>query len=363
MRTAHLDYVLPPEQIAQHPAPERERARLLVLGPGDQVAHRHISDLASVLPAGGLLVLNDTRVVPARLVARKDTGGRVETLLVRRVRAARENGHDVEVWQALCSASKMPKMGVAVRIVDANGDATSLSMRWLGRGEDGLCEVELSTPDTLAVADAVERWGRTPLPPYIKRQAEADDAQRYQTVYARAPGAIAAPTAGLHLSLGMLERLAAGGHAIATVTLHVGLGTFQPVTADDLDLHVMHTEWYEVPEPTARAVRMARAEGRAVVAVGTTVVRALESAAAETGEVAATAGQTSLLIQPGHAFRAVDALLTNFHVPRSTLLALVCAFGRRESVLAAYAAAVREGYRFFSYGDAMFLRRDTTGTA
>jgi S-adenosylmethionine:tRNA ribosyltransferase-isomerase len=185
-------------------------------------------------------------------------------------------------------------------------------------------------------------------------------------VYARVPGAVAAPTAGLHLSRALLGRLTVRGHSVATVTLHVGLGTFQPVTTEDLDDHAMHAEWYEVPESTARAIHDARAEGRAVVAVGTTVVRALESAAARTGEVEATAGETSLLIQPGYSFRAVDALLTNFHLPRSTLLALVCAFGGRERVLAAYATAVREGYRFFSYGDAIFLSlshnsRDASG--
>lgn len=363
MRTEHFDYVLPPEQIAQHPAAQRALARLLVVGPGDAVAHRRVGDLARVLPDGCLLVLNDTRVVPARLVARKDTGGKVEALLVKRLSGGCQDGRNVEVWRTLGRTSQMPKPGRSAPVVDASGRATCLSVRFLGRGEDGLAEVELSTPDALSIASAVEQWGRTPLPPYIKRDADAADAQRYQTVYARIPGAIAAPTAGLHLSLAMLDGLAASGHTVATVTLHVGLGTFQPVTVDDLDDHVMHTEAYEVPEATARAVHDARAEGRAVVAVGTTVVRALESAAQETGEVAPTAGETSLLIQPGHAFRAVDALFTNFHLPRSTLLALVCAFGQRERVLAAYGVAVREGYRFFSYGDAMFLRREAPVTS
>ena len=357
MRVELLDYLLPPEQIAQYPTEDRDGARLLVLGEGRALAHRRVAELADVLPERSLVVLNDTRVVPARLIAKKETGGKVEVFLVRPVRDEVEEGREVAVWRALGRASKTLKMGVALQVVDAAENPTSLTVRILGRADDGLLEVALWTSGSISVADAIERWGRMPLPPYVKRDAEAKDAERYQTVYARVPGAVAAPTAGLHLSRGLLGRLSVRGHSVATVTLHVGLGTFQPVTAEDLDQHAMHAEAYEVPASTAAAIADARAQGRPVVAVGTTVVRALESAASETGAVVAKAAETRLLIQPGFAFRAVDALLTNFHLPRSTLLALVCAFGGRERVLAAYEAAVRDGYRFFSYGDAMFLRR------
>ncbi len=377
MRVDQLHYELPPERIAQHPVADREAARLLVAVGDGELDHRRVADLADLLPPGSLVVLNDTRVMPARLIAQKETGGRVEVFLVRRTggRTVEVDGEprDAEVWRALGKASKALRFGVDLAVLPPDGTPArrdpsagashrepargdQLFVRLLGRAEDdGLLEVALYTRGGATVPEAVHAFGRMPLPPYIKREVEPQDAERYQTVFARVEGAIAAPTAGLHLSRALLGRLAVRGCEIASVTLHVGLGTFQPVTTEDLDEHKMHKEWFEVSRPTAQAIERTRARGGKVVAVGTTVVRALESAAADTGEVRAASGETHLLIQPGYTFRAVDMLLTNFHLPRSTLLALVCAFGGRERVLAAYRTAVERGYRFYSYGDAMLL--------
>jgi len=368
MRVDRLHYDLPTDRIAQHPSPEREQARLLVVSPDDDLKHRKITELAELLPEGSLVVLNDTRVMPARLIAQKETGGRVEVFLVRHVgsRSIEAFGEtrNAAIWRALGKASKALRFGVDMRVVPAQARSErldsggSLFVRLLGRSaDDGLLEVALFTSGKLEVDAAVRAFGRMPLPPYIKRDVDAADADRYQTVFARVDGAIAAPTAGLHLTHALLGRLAVRGIEVVTVTLHVGLGTFQPVLVEDLDEHKMHREWYDVSRPTAQAIANARARGAKIVAVGTTVVRALESAAEQTGEVRATSGETALLIQPGYGFRAVDVLLTNFHLPRSTLLALVCAFGGTERVLSAYEVAVREGYRFYSYGDAMLLHR------
>lgn len=337
-----------------------------------EVADRRIAELAELVPADSLVVLNDTRVMPARLIAQKDTGGRVEVFLVRMVgeRTIEVHGEarSAQVWRALGKASKALRFGIDMRVVSPNETRASgaphssaaLWVRLLGRSaEDGLLEVALYTTNAVSVGDAVRAFGRMPLPPYIKRDVDPRDAERYQTVFARVEGAIAAPTAGLHLSHALLGRLAVRGVKVVSVTLHVGLGTFQPVLVQDLDEHKMHREWYEVGRPTAQAIEDARARGAKIVAVGTTVVRALESAAAETGSVRASSGETALLIQPGYRFRAVDMLLTNFHLPRSTLLALVCAFGGTERVIAAYERAVREHYRFYSYGDAMLIERKT----
>jgi S-adenosylmethionine:tRNA ribosyltransferase-isomerase len=366
MRVDRLHYDLPADRIAQHPSPEREQARLMVLRTQGAAEHRRIDALAELLPQGSLVVLNDTRVMPARLIAQKETGGRVEVFLVRRVgpRTIEVGGEarPAEVWRALGKASKALRFGVDMRVVPAHaardGSGPALWVRLLGRSaDDGLLEVALYTSGKTSIDAAVHACGRMPLPPYIKRDVDPRDAERYQTVFARVEGAIAAPTAGLHLSHALLGRLAVRDIEVVTVTLHVGLGTFQPVVVEDLDEHKMHREWYEVTRPTAQAIASARARGRKIVAVGTTVVRALESAADESGELRVTAEETALLIQPGYRFRVVDMLLTNFHLPRSTLLALVCAFGGTERVLAAYEEAVREGYRFFSYGDAMLLDR------
>jgi S-adenosylmethionine:tRNA ribosyltransferase-isomerase len=367
MRVDALHYELPPELIAQRPAEDRELARLLVLrAAGGAPESRRVRELPQLLPAGALVVVNDTRVIPARLLGRKrETGGRVEVLLVRRV-GAREievgpgEVRATEIWRALGKASKSLKFGADVEVArrGAEGGPAVLIVRLLGRAEDdGLLEVAIWSASGEPVDKCIRACGHVPLPPYIKRDDQADDADRYQTVYARHDGAVAAPTAGLHLTNALLGRLAVHGCDVASVTLHVGLGTFQPVTVEDLDQHPMHSEHYAVSQSTADAVARARARGAPVIAIGTTTVRALESAAdpERPGYLLASTGETRILIQPGHAWRVVDGLLTNFHLPRSTLLALVCAFGGTERVLEAYRLAVTERYRFFSYGDAMLL--------
>lgn len=356
MRVDQLDYALPPELVAQVPAPEREAARLLVMrgarsssGTAD-IAHRTVADLAEHVAPGTLVVLNDTKVLPARILGTKEgTGGKTEIFLVRRLPDA-DDGR--ERWRALGRASKGLKPGA--RIVKGG-----LVVDLEGKADDGLFEVALGTRDGSSVEDARRRAGQIPLPPYIKREVSRADEERYQTVYARVEGAVAAPTAGLHLTPALLKRLEQRDCEIATCTLHVGLGTFQPVTVDDLDRHPMHAEYFEVTRALATSIARARERGAPVLAVGTTVVRALESAfdPDRPGNVRPCAEETRLLLQPGSPIRVVDRLLTNFHLPKSTLLALVCAFAGTERVLAAYATAVRERYRFFSYGDAMLVDR------
>lgn len=335
MRVDLFDYELPEELIAQTPAPSREAARMMVVRDG--IAHRTIADLPSLVPEDALIVVNDTRVRHARLIGKKGSGGRAEIFLLRPLPAGR--------WEAMGRASKPFRFPSDIAIVDAKENPTPLSVKLVRRIEDAILEVELACREG-SVDDAIERFGRVPLPPYIKRDPDAADAERYQTVFSRELGAVAAPTAGLHLSEALLERWK---DRVVAITLHVGLGTFQPVTADDLDAHAMHAETFSIAPDVARTIEEARAQKRPIVAVGTTVVRALESHAA------GMTGETRLLIQPGHGFRAVDILLTNFHLPKSTLLALVAAFAGRERILAAYAEAVRERYRFFSYGDAMLV--------
>jgi S-adenosylmethionine:tRNA ribosyltransferase-isomerase len=357
MRVETFDYELKPESIAQIPLEERDLARLLVLPRDGDAQHRAVRDLPSLLPSGAVVVLNDTRVIPARVVGTKEgSGGKAEVFLLRRLdRAASEPSAPLhaERWEAMGRASKgLPKGSVIL--------CPPLRIRVLGPSpephERGLLEVVVES-DGPPLALALASVGHVPLPPYIRRPDDAGDRARYQTVFARVDGAVAAPTAGLHFTESLLAELEARGLSIAFVTLHVGLGTFQPVTAEDLDAHPMHEESFEIPSDTAEAIRDARRRNGPIVAVGTTVVRALESAADpdHPGLVSATRGTTRLLIQPGYRFRVVDRLVTNFHVPRSTLLALVCAFGGTARVLDAYRLAQREGYRFFSYGDAMLL--------
>ncbi|MBL9024758.1 MAG: tRNA preQ1(34) S-adenosylmethionine ribosyltransferase-isomerase QueA [Myxococcales bacterium] len=347
MRIDLFDFHLPEGLVADHPAAERDGARLLVVKPGAALEDRAVLELPALLPEGALVVVNDTRVIPARLFGTKPSGGRVEVLLLER-----EAGGDMdEVWRALGRSSKPIRAGATLAL---EGDISALVLEVLA---DGSLRVRLGC-EREPVAEAIDRAGHVPLPPYIRRQDEPEDRSRYQTVYARERGAVAAPTAGLHLSERLIGALRERGIVMASVTLHVSLGTFQPVKVDDLDDHPMHEETYAVPEETVRAIAAARARGAPVVAIGTTTVRALESAAiAGGGEIAARAGRTRLLIQPGFSFRVVDVLLTNFHLPRSTLLAMVSAFGGRERVLEAYAHAVGSSYRFFSYGDAMLLWR------
>jgi S-adenosylmethionine:tRNA ribosyltransferase-isomerase len=379
MRVDALQYELPPELIAQQPAHERALARLMVLPPHDgSPEHRRVSELPELLPRGALVVVNDTRVIPARLLGRKrETGGRVEVLLVRRtgareIEVAPGDVRPAEVWRALGKGSKPLRFGTDIEVprrASGRGATDSptppglgppLMVRLLGRSEeDGLLEVALWTASGEPIDGALRECGNVPLPPYIKREAGLEDAHRYQTVYARHDGAVAAPTAGLHLTDAILAQLAECGCDLASVTLHVGLGTFRPVVVEDLDDHTMHAERYIVLQSTADAVAGARSRGAPVVAVGTTTARALESAAdpLRPGHVLASDSETRLLVQPGYRWRIVDGLLTNFHLPRSTLLALVCALGGTERVLEAYALAARERYRFFSYGDAMLLWR------
>jgi len=342
---AELDYELPEERIAQAPLPERDAARLLCMRSGKlSLAHHSVRELPELL-APSLIVLNDTRVLPARLLGRKPTGGQVELLLVERLS---EPGA-VERWLALARGKGL-REGVRVTFGDGSLQAE------LGARHGQHHEVELSARGQ--VAAAIAELGRVPLPPYIRRAPDAADAARYQTVYAAHDGAVAAPTAGLHLSERLLERLVASGHRIARLTLHVGPGTFAPLRSAELSAHRMHPERYSVPAATAEALAEARAQGRPVLAVGTTVVRALEAAADEHGVVRAGHGTTALFIHPPYRFRAVDTLMTNFHLPRSTLLALVMAFGGVAAVRAAYRAAIDGGYRFYSYGDAMLIRSD-----
>jgi S-adenosylmethionine:tRNA ribosyltransferase-isomerase len=335
VRRADFHFELPPELIAQAPLPERSASRLLCLdGASGRIEDRRILDLPQLLRPGDLLVFNDTRVVAARVSGTKPSGGRVEIFLERPLSS--------HVALVQLRASKPIREGL--RVATAGGE-----VEVLGR-EGDLWRV--ATPgEVYAFFDA---HGATPLPPYITRAADDLDRDRYQSVFAREPGAVAAPTASLHFDAPLLARLDATGVARATLTLHVGAGTFQPVREDDLARHVMHAERFEVPASLVAAVARCRTAGGRVVAVGTTVLRALESAAAG-GDLRAGAGETRLFITPGYAFRVVDALLTNFHLPESTLLMLVAAFAGRESVLGAYAHAVRERYRFFSYGDAMWV--------
>ncbi|MGN6513059.1 MAG: tRNA preQ1(34) S-adenosylmethionine ribosyltransferase-isomerase QueA [Lysobacteraceae bacterium] len=344
MKTSDFHYDLPPELIAQAPLPERSASRLLVVPPPPApLADRQVRDLPGLLQPGDLLVFNDTRVIPARLFGQKATGGRVEVLIERLLPG--------DEARAQLGVSKAPKAGSRLAL-DAGGEAEVL-----GR-EDGFYRLRFHVPGGLH--DWLAHAGRMPLPPYIQRAPDAADEARYQTVFAREEGAVAAPTAGLHFDEPLLAALRARGVDIGHVTLHVGAGTFQPVRVEDVAAHRMHSEWLNVGAALVRQVREARARGGRVVAVGTTVVRALESAlvrgeAQRDGELQPFAGDTTIFIYPGYRIRSVDALLTNFHLPESTLLMLVSAFAGKARVFAAYEHAVRERYRFFSYGDAMLL--------
>lgn len=339
MQLSDFDYDLPTELIAQLPLERRTDSRLLHLdGASGALRDLQFRDLPSLLASGDLLVFNDTRVIPARMFGRKPTGGRVE-LLIERIE---------QPYQALAHirASKSPKPGSEILVGD------NWRIRVLGRQGD-LFVIGLAQGDLYAL---MEEQGHVPLPPYITRSDALLDRERYQTVYAERPGAVAAPTAGLHFDRPLLEQLARQGVASARVTLHVGAGTFQPVRDEDLDKHRMHREHVEVGSEVCELVRQTRAAGGRVVAVGTTSVRSLEAAAGD-GELRPFRGDTRLFIRPGYRFTAVDALITNFHLPKSTLLMLVAAFSGYDNVMCAYRHAVQQRYRFFSYGDAMFLTR------
>jgi S-adenosylmethionine:tRNA ribosyltransferase-isomerase len=342
VRLADFDYLLPAELIAQHPAVQRAASRLLHVDAEGALHDRAFRDIVSLLDAGDVLVVNDTRVIKARLHGRKDTGGEVEVLVERILDAHRA--------LAMVRASKPPKAGGKLLL------AGSVEAEILGR-QGEFFDLRFALDDVL---DILAAHGEVPLPPYITHEAVEEDEERYQTVYARVPGAVAAPTAGLHFDEALLATLRNKGIEVASVTLHVGAGTFQPVRVDDLSKHVMHSEWYSVPQATVDAIARAREKKGRVVAVGTTALRALESAAAG-GELAAGTAETRLFIVPGYSFRVVERLITNFHLPKSTLLMLVSAFAGTGNIRRAYAHAVKNRYRFFSYGDAMLLERTSTG--
>jgi S-adenosylmethionine:tRNA ribosyltransferase-isomerase len=335
-----FDFELPPELIAQHPLPERSASRLLD-GRGETPVDRVFRDLPALLEAGDLLVFNDTKVIKARLFGTKASGGAVELLVERVLPGCEVHAH--------LRASKSPKAGATLRIADA------FDAEVLGRAgpDDALFHLRFPA-DPLALLDC---HGHVPLPPYITHADTADDVARYQTVFAARPGAVAAPTAALHFDAAVLAALAARGVQRANVTLHVGAGTFQPVRSENLAEHRMHSEWFEVSAATVEAIARTRAAGGRIVAVGTTTLRALESAALS-GTLEAGSRETDIFITPGFDLRVVDLLITNFHLPKSTLLMLVSAFAGHERIRALYAHAVHERYRFFSYGDAMLLQRD-----
>ncbi len=340
-RLAGYDYPLDPLRVAQRPAAERDGARLLVVERDGALRHRSFCDIGAELRAGDLLVLNDSRVVPARILAVKSgSGGKVEILLLQR------RGPD---WEALVRGS----VRVGQRLALMAPDSPMAEIREaLGSGR---WRLRFVTPAGAAADPDLERIGRPPLPPYIRRPADPDDRERYQTVYARVSGSVAAPTAGLHFAPRTLVDLQLRGIGVAFVTLHIGLGTFRPVEDTDIRRHRMHAERFDVPNATAIAVKAARAAGGRVVAVGTSALRVLETAAGAGGTLRAGSGETDLFIYPGFKFGAVDALLTNFHMPRSTLLMLVAAFAGQDVIRAAYATATDHDYRFLSYGDAMLI--------
>ncbi|HVR63519.1 MAG TPA: tRNA preQ1(34) S-adenosylmethionine ribosyltransferase-isomerase QueA [Polyangia bacterium] len=363
MRTSDFDYLLPPERIAAHPPAKREEARLLILDKKTgKRSHKDFFDLNAFLPPASLVVINDTRVLPARLRGTKTTGGAIEIILTRRSKEAAELGAGVEIWEAL--GRSIPRQDRRPTFVF--GDLLSVTV--VERRERGALLVAVRPAMGLDVLAALDRVGEVPLPPYIEAarrlstpgddgRATASDRERYQSVYARHPGAVAAPTAGLHFTPELLAQLTAAGHSIAPITLHVGPGTFRPVETEEIAQHRMDAEVYEIPRATADAINDARRSGRPIVAVGTTVVRTLETAArvGPGGEVPAGPGESRLFLAPGSEFRVVTDLITNFHLPRSTLLMLVAAFAGRDAVLAAYEDAIARGYRFYSYGDAMLI--------
>ena len=339
-RASDFDYELPADRIAQEPLPDRAASRLLVLERATgAITHRHFADIVELIPPGDVLVLNTSRVVPARLHGKRESGNTAEILLVRSL----PDG----TWLAMGHPGGKLKPG---RRVTFGADSAIEIVEVLG---GGLRRVRFA--GALDAQATIAKYGEVPLPPYIRRPPTAADRDRYQTVYAVHDGSVAAPTAGLHFTPTLLERVKAKGVAVASLDLHVGPGTFKPVATHDLSAHVMHPEAYEIPDRTAELINETKRVGRGVWGVGTTVVRALEATCDARGQAQAGAGETSLFIHPPYAFKVIDRLLTNFHLPRSTLLMLVCAFGGYEAVMEAYREAVQEGYRFYSYGDAMAI--------
>lgn len=342
MRLDAFSYFLPDELIAQYPAPQRDAARLMVLDRSTaQISTGFVPDLVSYFRSGDLLVVNDTKVRPARLLGNKESGGQVEAFLLDR------HPGEKELWSCLTRASKSPRVGSRLYFPGA------ISGTVQGVDDQGLTLIEFDCDDDFN--QALNMFGHVPLPPYIRRADEPIDRDRYQTIYAATPGAVAAPTAGLHFTPELMNRLIAHGVEIATLTLHVGIGTFTPVRAENLSEHRMHRESFHIPVETANAVNSAKAEGRRVMAVGTTTTRTLEAVAANNKTISAGEGSTDIFITPGAKFRIVDGLITNFHLPESTLLVLVSAFAGHALTMDAYRQAVEERFRFFSYGDCMLI--------
>lgn len=340
MNTKDFYFNLPPELIAQTPLKERTASRLLVLNrETGELAHRHFYDIIDYLNEGDCLVMNNTRVIPARLYGEKEgTGGKIEFLLLKRIEGNK--------WEVILKPGRRAKAGTRFTFGDG-----LLTAEILEQKEDGGRIVEFFYDGIWE--ELLDRLGEMPLPPYIKEKL--DDRERYQTVYSKIKGSAAAPTAGLHFTDELLEKIRAKGIKTAFLTLHVGLGTFRPVSVENVESHVMHSEYYEVSEETAKTVNETRKAGGRIIAVGTTSVRTLETCTTENGELLAKSGETKIFIYPGYKFKAVDALITNFHLPESTLLMLVSAFSDKETILRAYETAVSEKYRFFSFGDAMFI--------
>lgn len=340
MNISDFDYFLPEKQIAQVPADPRDSSRMMVLSPKTQtIEHRHFYQLDEYLTDGDVLIFNDTRVIPARLIGvRQPTGGKAEVFLLRQLERDR--------WEVLVKPGKKMRVGSVIAF------GHELSCEVLAHTDFGGRIVKFSYEGIFE--EILDRLGTMPLPPYIHETLE--DPERYQTIYSREKGSAAAPTAGLHFTESLMDRLRKKGVHLGFVTLHVGLGTFRPVQVDEIEDHVMHSEFYSIPTETADLIRMAKQEGRRVVAVGTTSIRTLESAAVDHGMIEAKQGWTNIFIYPGYQFKIVDAVITNFHLPKSTLVMLVSAFAGREFTLQAYRTAVEENYRFFSFGDAMLIQ-------
>lgn len=341
MKLTEFDYNLPEELIAQTPVEPRNSSRLMVLDPVDEtIEHRHFYDLKEYLEPGDTLIFNDTRVMPARLLGwREGTGGKVEVFLLRRI--------DGDTWETLVKPGRKAREGQVVRFSDeltcTVQDSTDFGGRIVKFHYEGIFE------------EILDRLGETPLPPYIHEKLE--DSERYQTVYSREKGSAAAPTAGLHFTKEQMAELKDMGVNLGFVTLHVGLGTFRPVSVDNIEEHVMHKEYYSISQETADLIKATKAAGKRVIAVGTTSIRTLESAATSVGEINGRTDWTNIFIYPGYEFKIVDGIITNFHLPKSTLIMLISAFAGREFVLKAYETAVKEKYRFFSFGDAMMIKR------
>ncbi|MFP3975474.1 MAG: tRNA preQ1(34) S-adenosylmethionine ribosyltransferase-isomerase QueA [Dehalococcoidia bacterium] len=339
MRTSDFDYTLPTEQIAQTPIEPRDHSRLMVLHlESGRIEHRRFFEIAEYLGAGDVLVLNDSRVIPARLMGHKSSGAKVEVLLLNRV--------DEGIWETLAKPGKRLKGGTAIEF-DSRSAQGRIEAEVLSKDDNGTFQLRFTNEELL------EKMGVVPLPPYV--HVPLQDPERYQTVYSRSKGSVAAPTAGLHFTPELMETLEEKGVEFVSVTLHVGLGSFRPVDADDPREHSLHQEYCEIGADAVQRLNEARREAKRIIAVGTTAVRALEWAAGGGGDIQPVRGWNNLYILPGYRFRVIDAMVTNFHLPRSTLLMLVCAFAGREKVLQAYEEATRNGYRFYSFGDGMFV--------